>query len=273
MKLKRSSADPSPLWAAYQSVRSLDTRNALVVHYQPLIDVVLRSLFRGSIRERSDNYVSLEGLESSGSIGLIRGIEKFDSGRGFKPETYLSTKIRSAVLDDLRAIDPLTRPDRELIKKAEKIESDRYASGEACDDEAIAEELGVDRQKLKIARRGERHAGAMPLSIFEGEDEHALEPWFEEDKNHKERAITEFRRVLSGMSRRDVTAFVLLRCERMSLRDVHASIQGCRWESKKKKGVPLWLRRISKNSGFSPVVSPESRAHPPSDIALRGETR
>lgn len=107
------------LWSTYFATRSRPARDALVEHYLAtnLPKKVLGLTLHGRVKQSSQYYVSVEGLLSSAHVGLIAGIERYDPARGTKPETFLSKKMRGAILDELRTLDPLTRRDRERVNK------------------------------------------------------------------------------------------------------------------------------------------------------------
>lgn len=73
-----------------------------------------------SIRKRLPNgVVALEDLVSTGIIGLIGAIDRFDASRNVGLETYASYKIRGAILDSLRNLDWASREQRRNHKKIE----------------------------------------------------------------------------------------------------------------------------------------------------------
>ena len=64
---------------------------------------------------------------SSGVFGLIDAIEKFDIERAIKFETYAITRIRGAMIDELRALDWIPRSVRQKARAVERA----YATLEA----------------------------------------------------------------------------------------------------------------------------------------------
>ena len=64
---------------------------------------------------------------SSGVFGLIDAIEKFDPERSIKFETYAITRIRGAMIDELRALDWIPRSVRQKARAVERA----YATLEA----------------------------------------------------------------------------------------------------------------------------------------------
>ena len=92
------------IWADYRSQRSRELRDRLILHYSPLVKFVA-----GRVGGGLPQSVENADLVSYGIFGLIDAIEKFDPGRGYKFETYAITRIRGAIIDELRSIDWVPR--------------------------------------------------------------------------------------------------------------------------------------------------------------------
>ena len=75
-------------------------RDELILNYSPLVKYVA-----GRVAVGLPQNVEQSDLVSYGIFGLIDAIEKFDPGRGFKFETYAISRIKGAILDELRSID------------------------------------------------------------------------------------------------------------------------------------------------------------------------
>lgn len=83
-------------------------------------------------------------LVSAGSLGLIDAVDKFDPSKHVSLKTYAQYRIKGAILDELRSMDPYSRSMRKKIQditKAVKTLEDR--NGLPAEDEDIAGELGV----------------------------------------------------------------------------------------------------------------------------------
>jgi RNA polymerase sigma factor (sigma-70 family) len=61
-------------------------------------------------------HIEKADLVQEGVIGLLRAARRYDAGRNVPESVYLATRIRGAMLDYLRRIDPLTYADRKRRK-------------------------------------------------------------------------------------------------------------------------------------------------------------
>jgi RNA polymerase sigma factor for flagellar operon FliA len=88
-------------------------------------------------------------LVSYGIFGLMDAIEKFDLAKGFKFETYAVTRIKGAIIDELRSIDWVPRSVRakaRLLESAmQRLQTDLRRTPT---DEEIAAHLGWTVEEL-----------------------------------------------------------------------------------------------------------------------------
>lgn len=119
------------------------TREKLVLEYAPLIKYIAQK-----IAARLPANIELDDLISSGVIGLMDAIEKYDATRDNKFKTYAEFRIRGAILDELRAQDWVPRSVREKAKVLErcyaKIEQQK---GRQATDEEVCSELGLNQEE------------------------------------------------------------------------------------------------------------------------------
>src|SRR3954451_12805122 len=108
-------SDLDRLWQRFKDDADHDCREALIVHYSPLVKYVA-----GRVAVGLPQNVEQADLVSYGIFGLIDAIEKFDPGRGFKFETYAIARIKGAILDELRSIDWVPRSVRAKARSLEK---------------------------------------------------------------------------------------------------------------------------------------------------------
>jgi RNA polymerase sigma factor for flagellar operon FliA len=83
-------------------------RDDIVVRYQPLVKFLATRL-QAMLPPGFDR----DDLVGYGTLGLIEAIERYDPARGIKLATYAATRIRGAMLDALRASDPVPRSVRQ----------------------------------------------------------------------------------------------------------------------------------------------------------------
>jgi RNA polymerase sigma factor for flagellar operon FliA len=116
----------------------------MVLQYAPLIKYIASRLAL-----RLPSHISLEDLISSGIIGLIDAVQKFDPAKNINFKTYAEFRIKGAMLDELRSLDWIPRSVR---KKTHLIEN-AYAQlqkslGRAAEAEEVAEFLGLELEEF-----------------------------------------------------------------------------------------------------------------------------
>src|SRR5579863_4245173 len=79
-------------------------RNEYAAKFFPYIEKVARRLAR-----RLPAHVEIDDLISSGVIGLMEAAERFDPSRVERFDAFAESRIRRAMLDDLRSRDTLSR--------------------------------------------------------------------------------------------------------------------------------------------------------------------
>jgi RNA polymerase sigma factor (sigma-70 family) len=75
--------------------------------------------------------VEFGDLTSMGTIGLIQAVERFDPDRHLKLKTLAEHRIRGALLDYLRYIDPLPRSVRRFQKQRDAVIDEFFIVGKA----------------------------------------------------------------------------------------------------------------------------------------------
>ncbi|MDF1801203.1 MAG: sigma-70 family RNA polymerase sigma factor, partial [Planctomycetota bacterium] len=81
-----------------------DMRNVLMERHLPLVRYHAERL-----QQTLPKSIELDDLISAGQFGLMDAIRGFDPDRGYKFKTYCSTRIRGAILDQLRSQDWVPR--------------------------------------------------------------------------------------------------------------------------------------------------------------------
>jgi RNA polymerase sigma factor for flagellar operon FliA len=133
------------LWSRYRDSGDADLREQLILHYSPLVKYVA-----GRVGAGMPANVEHADLVSYGIFGLMDAIEKFDPSRGFKFETYAVTRIRGAIIDELRSIDWVPRSVRAKARRIEKaIRQLEQRLNRTPSDEELADELMVSTEELE----------------------------------------------------------------------------------------------------------------------------
>ncbi|MBI1941573.1 MAG: FliA/WhiG family RNA polymerase sigma factor [Acidobacteria bacterium] len=106
------------------------------------------------MRERLPLHVELDDLVSTGVLGLVDAVRKFDSRKDVKLESYARHRIRGAMLDGLRSVDSASRDMRKKEKKAESVyRSLELRLGRPPGDVEMARALGITLTKWYRAAR------------------------------------------------------------------------------------------------------------------------
>jgi len=102
-------------WDDYKESGSGRARDTLILNYSPLVKYVA-----GRVAVGLPANIEQADLISYGIFGLIDAIDKYDPSRNIKFETYAISRIRGAIIDELRAIDWVPRSVRFKAREIEK---------------------------------------------------------------------------------------------------------------------------------------------------------
>ncbi|GHA25239.1 RNA polymerase sigma factor WhiG [Streptomyces spiroverticillatus] len=132
------------LWRSYKTTGDERLREQLILHYSPLVKYVA-----GRVSVGLPANVEQADFVSSGVFGLIDAIEKFDIERSIKFETYAITRIRGAMIDELRALDWIPRSVRQKAKAVERAYATLEAKLRRTPSEGeVASEMGIAVEEL-----------------------------------------------------------------------------------------------------------------------------
>jgi RNA polymerase sigma factor for flagellar operon FliA len=131
--------ETNTLWDNYIRTKDIKIREELIIKYLYLVKFVA-----GRLYTNYGNNVEYDDLVSYGVFGLIDAIEKYDTARGVKFDTYAQLRIKGAIIDYLREIDWLPRSIRQKAKELEKAYYDlENELGRPANDEEVASRLSV----------------------------------------------------------------------------------------------------------------------------------
>ena len=127
------------LWRRCKQDGDERARERLVVAYSPLVKYVA-----GRMASGLPSHVEEADLISYGLLGLIGAIERFDPDREIKFETFAVSRIKGAIIDELRSLDWVPRSVRSKARDVEKAHAKlENRLQRAPSDEEMAAELGA----------------------------------------------------------------------------------------------------------------------------------
>lgn len=123
-------------------------RSSTIERLYPLVHRIA-----GKLAKSLPPHVQHEDLVSSGVIGLIQAVDRFDPSKNKDISAYCCSRIRGAILDDLREQDWIPRrvhEDAKRVKTAQDALEQRL--GRLPVDSEIMAEMGVSGDSLAILK-------------------------------------------------------------------------------------------------------------------------
>jgi RNA polymerase sigma factor FliA len=201
-----------------------EVREQLILEHLPQVKLIARR-----IHERLPGSVSLDDLISTGVVGLIAAIDRYDDTHDVKLKTYAEYKIRGAILDSLRGLDWAPRQQRrraKLIEAAIASLEQQYQRTPA--EEEIATHLGLSVGEYQnwlsevrgltlgsLENAGTEEEGCDLLRYLADKDEH----WPSQivERAELERILAE---AIEKMPKLERTVLALYYYEEMTLREI-----------------------------------------------------
>src|SRR5436309_14407414 len=125
--------------------RRPELRDELIIAYTPLVRSVVSRL-----GIPSTSLLDQDDLVSYGVIGLINAIDRYDPSRGIRFETFAVSRIRGAVIDQLRTLNWLPRS---AVSRVRQLESTlailEQRLGRPAKEQEAALELGVNTDRYR----------------------------------------------------------------------------------------------------------------------------
>lgn len=118
-----------------QNCLSTEEKNRLAERYLSMVYIVA-----GDIRQRLPVNVDFDAMVSAGQWGLAQALESYETGRDTRFITYAKHRIRGAILDELRRIDPVGRSTRQRVRQLEEAQ------------QALRSELGRNPESDELDR-------------------------------------------------------------------------------------------------------------------------
>ena len=121
-----------------------DIQEQIILEHTPLIRYIVNR-----IAVRLPPHIDLDDLYSTGVIGLMDAIQKYDPGKNCKFKTYAEFRIKGAILDQLRSLDWVPRSVRQKSRRLENayVEVEQRL-GRAATEQEVADSLGLEIDKF-----------------------------------------------------------------------------------------------------------------------------
>lgn len=148
----------TPTSAYAQNEGTSKTYNAELVRRG--LPIVRRLAFR--LARRLPPNVEVDDLISAGNEGLLRAATLYEPTGEARFEVYAERRIRGAMLDELRAMDPVTRHGRQKMRDVSRaISALTQENGQPPTEAMVAERLGIDIPSYRKLTRDLSRAPAL----------------------------------------------------------------------------------------------------------------
>jgi RNA polymerase sigma factor FliA len=138
---------------------------ALIVVHVPLVGHIVRETMA-----RVPSHVDRDDLSSAGLTALVQAAHSYDPDRGVPFNRYASTRIRGAILDELRSIDWASRSVRRRARELDATRSHlATVLGRSATTTELAQASGMSPDE--IAANEDDVARAQVLSLHASEDD------------------------------------------------------------------------------------------------------
>ena len=131
------------LFQAYKDTGNQDLKWPLVMRYIGLVKSIALQ-----VRGVYSSFAQVDDIVNEGLLTLAVAVDKFDPDKGIKFETYVSKRIRGAVIDLARRQDWVPRSVRRKARDIDQASSELFSElGRYPTDEEMAQRLGVSQNQ------------------------------------------------------------------------------------------------------------------------------
>jgi len=216
--------DATKLWDEFRRTGDVELRNRLVEKYLYIVRYVSDRL-----QQKLPRSIQAEDIRSAASYGLIRAVENFDHKRGTRFETYCATRVKGAILDELRSRDWVPRMIRNNSARVNTCRQELARDlGRDPTPGELASSLEVSREKVESMIRESNFVSMFSFSRCEEEaqrcdaEERAL---IYEDKNSEAPFERIFLKDLSdhlmkSLTHREKMVILLYYVEDLSMKEI-----------------------------------------------------
>ena len=136
---------PEELFQLYKSTGNEELKWPLVMRYVGLVRTIALQ-----VRGVYSSFAQVDDIINEGVLALMSAVDKFDPDKGIKFETYVSKRIRGAIIDLARRQDWVPRSVRRKAREIDQASSELFSElGRYPTDEEMASRLGVSQSQYQ----------------------------------------------------------------------------------------------------------------------------
>lgn len=213
------------VWEEFTTNRTKSARDELICQYLHLVKYVV-----GRLSATLPPHVKAEDMYSTGVIGLVRAIEKYDPSKRNKFETYAILLIKGAIIDEMRSLDWIPRSVHQKANLIAKAKADlQQALGREPTDKEVATRLELSMDDYEALTERVRPVVLLPLNASTDEEGDSIAlaekiPDPRAQNSYEAADQNEFRKLLEKavleMPEQERTVLVLYYYENMMLKEI-----------------------------------------------------
>lgn len=140
-----------------------EQQESIVRHFAPKVRFLALRL-----KTKLPKNVEMSELISSGTLGLIEALRRFEPQLEIRFETYAENRIRGAMLDELRKLDWFPRSLRQKIRQVDSvIQEYEHVYAKIPTEEEIQELTGLEMKDIRSALEALQGQWSVPLDIVQ----------------------------------------------------------------------------------------------------------
>jgi len=204
------------------------TPDELLEEYLPLVRYHADQLMR-----RTPDSIEFNDLINAGVLGLLDGAQRFDHSREVQFKTFVSYRVRGAMIDYLRAFDWMPRGLRDHAKEMQgAFIALEQQYGRPADEQEIAKHLGVSlseyRERLNQVRyMSVIHFDDLPVSSNNDDDDYTVLETLESDpmlmpesQNTMREFVQQLADAIAALPKRENVLITLYYYEELTMKEI-----------------------------------------------------
>lgn len=148
------------IWEQYHKTSDPSLKEQLVLEHLSLVKYLA-----GRLAVSAPPTMTQDDLEGYGVIGLLDAIEKYNTTWGTEFKNYAYTRVRGAILDEIRKQNWVPRSKWQKFSQLNKTKEQLWKKNGLFDEQTLAKEMGVDKTKLRLLAA--EYKNAFPVSLDE----------------------------------------------------------------------------------------------------------